>query len=296
MAPTPSQDVTELSPPSKRTLAEGGGVLIMGLPRSGTYSVSHAMRILGHKAVFHNLDVPAEDSNHVWGAWFRAGWACMPYLREQMGLPWFARKESWWGHPLPNTFTRADWDDLVGREYQVVADISVYFAADMIQVYPDAQVVLWERDIEQWLQSFDNGALQGFGFHSPIAMFFRRFVAPLSGIYWPTTQWYANAGWLRAADYEGMRNHSRAAYHEHLAMVKKLTKPGKLLEYRLGAGWEPLCEFLGLPVPTEPFPYLNEREALKKTGSKMLLDVLRLALWNVIKYPLALAVLYLGFR
>jgi len=24
-------------------------------------------------------------------------------------------------------------------------------------------------------------------------------------------------------------------------------------------GWEPLCEFLQLPVPDEPFPHLNDR-------------------------------------
>ncbi|KAI9151268.1 hypothetical protein HJFPF1_08467 [Paramyrothecium foliicola] len=294
--PQPKQNGMAMLPQSKKTLAEGGGVLIMGLPRSGTYSVAHAMRVLGHERVFHNLDMPVEGSNRLWGAWFRAGWACMPYLREEMGLPWFARKRSWWGHPLPTTFTRRDWDELVGNEYQVIADISVNFAADLIQAYPDAQVILWERDVDSWLQSFDNGALRGFGFHSPVAMFCRRFVAPLSGMYWPTTQWYAHAGWLRARDYKGMRANARAAYHDHIATVKKLTKPGNLLMYRLGAGWEPLCEFLGVPVPAEPFPHLNEREALKKTGSKMLTDVLSLALWNVAKYPLLLALLYLGLR
>ena len=35
----------EYMPPSNKKLANGGGVLIMGLPRSGTYSVMRAMKI-----------------------------------------------------------------------------------------------------------------------------------------------------------------------------------------------------------------------------------------------------------
>ena len=125
-------------PPCKKTLAEGGGVLIMGLPRSGTYSVAHAMRMLGHKHVFHNLDVPLNESNDIWAGWFRAGWACMPYVREELGLPFFTKMAP----PPPTVFTKADRDALVGREYQVVSDISVYFAAELIEAYPDAQVIM----------------------------------------------------------------------------------------------------------------------------------------------------------
>ena len=32
----------------------------------------------------------------------------------------------------------------------------------------------------------------------------------------------------------------------------------------LGQGWEPLCEFLGLPVPDEPFPRVNDAEAVER--------------------------------
>lgn len=27
-------------------------------------------------------------------------------------------------------------------------------------------------------------------------------------------------------------------------------------------GWEPLCDFLGVPVPAEPFPRINSRDEL----------------------------------
>ena len=29
--------------------------------------------------------------------------------------------------------------------------------------------------------------------------------------------------------------------------------------FRPGDGWEPLCRFLGLPVPDQPYPRSNER-------------------------------------
>lgn len=32
---------------------------------------------------------------------------------------------------------------------------------------------------------------------------------------------------------------------------------GKLLEFSVKEGWEPLCAFLGVPVPDVPFPWTN---------------------------------------
>ena len=32
----------------------------------------------------------------------------------------------------------------------------------------------------------------------------------------------------------------------------------RLLVWQIGDGWEPICEFMDLPVPTEPFPHVNE--------------------------------------
>jgi len=31
----------------------------------------------------------------------------------------------------------------------------------------------------------------------------------------------------------------------------------RLLVYEPGEGWEPLCDFLGLPVPATPYPKVN---------------------------------------
>jgi hypothetical protein len=41
----------------------------------------------------------------------------------------------------------------------------------------------------------------------------------------------------------------------------------KLLVHRSADGWGPLCEFLGVPVPPEPYPRVNSREEMtERTG------------------------------
>lgn len=42
----------------------------------------------------------------------------------------------------------------------------------------------------------------------------------------------------------------------------------------LSEGWEPLCKFLGVPVPNEPFPRANDAAAADSYATKVLLKVL----------------------
>lgn len=40
-------------------------------------------------------------------------------------------------------------------------------------------------------------------------------------------------------------------------MIRGLVPKERLLEWSIEDGWEPLCEFLGKPIPKEPFPHTN---------------------------------------
>lgn len=40
-------------------------------------------------------------------------------------------------------------------------------------------------------------------------------------------------------------------------MIRGLVPPDRLLEWDISDGWEPLCKFLGKPVPDVPFPHAN---------------------------------------
>jgi len=51
-----------------------------------------------------------------------------------------------------------------------------------------------------------------------------------------------------------------AAYRKRAEDVKAAIPPERLLVYDVAEGWEPLCAFLGVPVPDEPFPHKNTRD------------------------------------
>lgn len=48
-----------------------------------------------------------------------------------------------------------------------------------------------------------------------------------------------------------------AAYDRHNAHVRATAPRGKLIDWKPGDGWAPLCEALRVPVPSEPFPHVN---------------------------------------
>merc|ERR1719188_1835025 len=46
-------------------------------------------------------------------------------------------------------------------------------------------------------------------------------------------------------------------YTQHYANVLQNIPPEKLLVFDMADGWEPLCKFLDIPVPSEPFPVID---------------------------------------
>jgi hypothetical protein len=48
-------------------------------------------------------------------------------------------------------------------------------------------------------------------------------------------------------------------YRRHVEAVRDAVDPDRLVEYPLGAGWEPICDALGEAVPDTAFPRGNSR-------------------------------------
>lgn len=44
-----------------------------------------------------------------------------------------------------------------------------------------------------------------------------------------------------------------------LEVVRATVPEDRLLVFDVRQGWEPLCRFLDVPVPDEPFPHINDR-------------------------------------
>jgi hypothetical protein len=58
------------------------------------------------------------------------------------------------------------------------------------------------------------------------------------------------------------RAHCQAVFDRHGAAVRETVAPDRLLVFDVKQGWEPLCAFLGVPVPEdEPFPHVNDTAA-----------------------------------
>jgi hypothetical protein len=85
-----------------------------------------------------------------------------------------------------------------------------------------------------------------------------------------------------------LEKRAKQGYREHYAIVRDLVPKERLLEYKLGSGREPLCEFLGKPVPDVPFPHLNESKDLKALFERYGLKALK---HSVVNFGLLVAVI-----
>lgn len=65
------------------------------------------------------------------------------------------------------------------------------------------------------------------------------------------------------------RSRAIAQYLKHIEDVKSAVPAGRLLIFTVDQGWEPLCKFLGAPVPDTPFPNVNDRAEIKKVIAGM---------------------------
>jgi hypothetical protein len=65
---------------------------------------------------------------------------------------------------------------------------------------------------------------------------------------------------------------AKKAYERHNAEVRAEVPADRLLEWQPGDGWEPLCERLGVPVPDEPFPKINQTDTWREAMGLRPLD------------------------
>lgn len=181
-------------------------------------------------------------------------------------------------HNRAPPFTRDDWDDLLGN-YRAVTDApAICFAEELIEVYPEAKVVLVERDVESWYQSFE---VMIHEMYNPIIHILRildpQVLRPTATMF--NYVYKDRKGFCQTDNKEELQKNARTLYREYYEQVRRVCPRDRLLEFRLNDGWGPLCEFLGKEKPGEPFPRLNEGAALaakfKEFEKRSMLLVLR---------------------
>lgn len=119
---------------------------------------------------------------------------------------------------------------------------------ELAEFYPDAKVILTVRDADSWFDSVSetifSQKMQGSLAGSPIGammdgVIFAAFDGPVNDRAF-MTDWFAR------------RNQQ----------VIDAVPRERLLVFSPKQGWQPLCSFLGVPVPDAPFPRVNSREEI----------------------------------
>jgi hypothetical protein len=161
----------------------------------------------------------------------------------------------------------ADWDEIFeGKESEVDWPAS-YHWRELIEVYPDAKVLLSVRDGDGWVRSMQNTISEVF--------FGDSFMYHLSRAQYAIDPMYA--AWIDLLNEMNWSDH-RGAFAgtngEPDAMAEAMerwnqtvidTVPSeRLLVWHPADGWGPLCEFLEVPVPDMPLPHVNDTEAFQK--------------------------------
>jgi hypothetical protein len=133
-----------------------------------------------------------------------------------------------------------DWDRAFAGFGSAVDWPSAAYWRETAAHFPDAKVLLTVRDAEKWYDSINNTIFEIIRIKDD-----------------PAT---LAIGLIRDRVFGGNiedRDHVIATYEKNIADVQAAFGPDRLLAYELGSGWDPLCNFLGLPAPDEAFPRVN---------------------------------------
>ncbi|KAK4225773.1 hypothetical protein QBC38DRAFT_481997 [Podospora fimiseda] len=235
-------------PPSPPPLARKNPmqVLCVGLPRSGTESLQQALLILGYDYTYHGWDIvyPSPSST-----------SQTPHPDAQLWSSLARKKFFSPSSPLTTT----DFDSILSTSQAVTDAPCSLFASEIISAYPKAKVILNQRhDETAWQKSLVNTlvkANESWSFW--LASWFDRECFWAWHVYerflWPALFRVGPGETLR----DGVEKRAEMVSREHCAMIRGLVPKERLLEWYIEDGWEPLCKFLGKPVPDVPFPHAN---------------------------------------
>jgi hypothetical protein len=209
-------------------------VIGAGFGRTGTLSLKTALEELGFGRCYHMVEILKKPSHMKnWAEIMQSG--------------------------------QANWEALF-RGYQAAVDwpVAAYYG-DLIDVYPEAKVILTVRDPSSWHRSVMTTFYQAR----------RAFVLRITRMI-PTLHQFLNA-MERALWQDIFQNrledkaHAIEIFNNHIEEVKQVVPPERLLIFEAKQGWEPLCSFLDVPVPADkPYPHKHKgtlvRQFLKYTN------------------------------
>ena len=199
------------------------------MPRTGTLTQKVALEMLGFGPCYHMVDVLADlDQAKLW----------------QRALD----GEGPWEQIFDGFNSTVDWP-------------GGYFYRELIDVYPDAKVLLsvrepqaWERSMRETVWAVRHGEslvrlLSSAQAH--VNPQWRGFLEMIDRLVWEGEGTFASGHAEPQQLIDTMIRHNRE--------VEEVVPSERLLVWDVKEGWERLCEFLEARVPPQPFPHVNDR-------------------------------------
>lgn len=221
----------------------------------------HALRELGYTP-YHMIEAlqnPKRD---------------FPLWTEALNANFYDKSERW---------GREEFDRLFGK-YDASLDVpTCLFWDDLHKVYPEAKIILTNRDVDKWMTS-----MQATVFKVQWS-WTSRLLSYIDRDFWGPMKTCLDLCFkIFCGNDHGER--CRQAYLDHCERVRRTIPRERLLEFNLGDGWEPLCKFLDKPVPDTPYPRIND----PKSFEGIVKDCMKRAVWGLCKrfmaYSLPVAV------
>jgi hypothetical protein len=201
-----------------------------GLPRTATLTQKIALEMLGFGPCYHMVNVLTDSS-------------LIPV----------------WAGALAG---QADWNKVFDGFVATVDYPGAFFHEELLAAYPDARVLLSVRDGRAWARSMHDtiwGVLHDDGslvHHLAVA---QSLVDPAMRAYSELmTEMIGRANLFGPTPDRYDEDALVAGMERHNAAVRSHVPAGQLLEWSPADGWEPLCEFLEVPVPPAPLPRVND--------------------------------------
>ena len=143
-----------------------------------------------------------------------------------------------------------DWDYMFRSYKSTIEWPSVTFFDEIFQQFPHAKVILTLRDPESWYESAQNTIFEALEMsdHNPdpgkreSQRLTRRLIL----------------GHTFGERYRE-KEHVLEVYRKHIQHVMEFVPGEQLLQFEVKEGWKPLCDFLQMSIPVDPFPKVNER-------------------------------------
>jgi hypothetical protein len=216
-------------------------VIGVGLGRTGTASLKVALERLGLGPCYHMMEVlDRPDRVAAWRA-------------------------------IADNAGRADWPATFAGYRSTVDWPGVGFWRELVDAYPSAKVVLSVRDPQRWYESSVNTIFQfPIRRRSRLERLAFDLVVRLNPSSADVPLMLEKVMWDRTFDGHmigGRRADRQLAldfFRRHVDQVTAYVAPERLLVFDVAEGWPPLCDFLGIDPPAEPFPRINDSKAFNR--------------------------------